>query len=68
MYEKYKTEETCYLQFFSVFSIKNIFNFLISLMSCCKNAINIRNNTMPQTPDTYIKHIDIKFLYVAFKK
>lgn len=44
---------------FSVFSIKIIFNFLILLMSCCKSAINIRNDTMPQTPNTYIKHIDI---------
>lgn len=34
-------------------------------MSCCKSALNI-NDTMLQTPDTYIKHIDIEFPYVAF--
>lgn len=47
---------------FPVFSIKITFNFLISLMSCCKSVINIRNDTMPQTPDTYIKNIDIIFV------
>lgn len=41
---------------FSVFSMKIICNFLISSMSCCKSVINIINDTMPQTPDTYIKH------------